>query len=396
MVFTVLVRLGFWVPLVAGVAYQEQAPLSAETTVLGTEEMRLIACVKHSEDKSKTLEAEWKAAHSSTEFPMSWVDDLTEEPCAGLPADAYPSIRLLRSGQPSVGYLGPQTSDEILRFINRAKRSSQVPVTVSAEAVDSFKGVDNFVCIGRFPSAAADRQAFEAVAKKYWTEFTFGVVDSPGAAEAEVVCHKRDDESVHTRSSGDGLETWVVEASRPVIAELTRLNHQRFLDVSWPLVQNLTSIEQTDHDVQRGWPMVYIFSPSPQTRASIRAELHAFAKKQYSSLTAVTVDPAYFPDLLAKLGLNPSGNDYPVGAVHQLSKGRVYPYPKGRDFTPRELQDWGLDVWQGRIKPWTPPGQEPAEDVGSGNVRIVGSHNLKVKNIPGLKIKIGGRERDEL
>ncbi|KAK1580510.1 uncharacterized protein LY79DRAFT_671745 [Colletotrichum navitas] len=377
MTFSALLRAGFWVPLLAGVASQEQASLVAEAPVSETQEMRLIACVESSE-KSRPLEAEWKAAQSSTEFSMSWIDNPANELCAGLPADEYPSIRLLRDGQPSVEYPGPRTSDEILRFLGRAKRCSQAPVaTLSAEEVDSFKGVDDFVCIGHLSPDTAARQAFEAVASKYWTEFTFGVVDnSPDAAEAKVVCYKRDDESVHTRSADDKLEGWVVEASRPVIAELTRSNHQRFLD--------------------RGWPMVYIFSPSPQARASIRGDLHAFAKKQYSSLTAVTVDPTYFPDLPAKLGLNPSEDGYPAGVVHQLSNGRIYPYPKGRALTPHELQGWGLDVWQGRIRPWTPPGQKPAEDVGGSNVRITGSRSLKVKNIPGLKIKIGGRERNEL
>lgn len=144
--------------------------------------------------------------------------------------------------------------------------------------------------------------------------------------------------------------------------------------------------------------MVYVFHPAPSARSSLRSQLRSFAKGQYSSLTCVTADPTYFPDLPAKLGLDPARDGYPVGAVHRLSNGRIHPYPKGRGFTPSELQGWGLDVWQGRVKPWTPPGQEPAkeETAGSENVRIVGSHNLKVKNIPGLKIKIGGRERDEL
>lgn len=142
--------------------------------------------------------------------------------------------------------------------------------------------------------------------------------------------------------------------------------------------------------------MVYILSPSPGVRASVRADLHAFAKNHYASLTAVTVDPGYFPDLPARLGLDPPEGGRPAGAVHQLSNGRVYRYPEGRAFTPRELQAWGLDVWQGRVKPWAPPGQDPAPEAGSGNVRVVRSHNLKVKNIPGVKIRIGGRERDEL
>ncbi|KAK2045609.1 hypothetical protein LZ31DRAFT_553100 [Colletotrichum somersetense] len=365
MAFSALLRGSLWATLLTGVASQEQAPLDVEIPVPETQDMRLIACVKPSEN-SRLLEAEWKAAQSATEFPMSWIDDPADKLCADL--SEHPSIRLLREGQLWVEYPGPRTSDEILRFLGRAERSSRGPVaTLSAEDVDSFKNVDDFVCIGHL-SDAAGRQAFEAVASKYWTEFTFGFVDSRDAAE--VVCHKRDDESMHTRPADDGLEAWVVETSRPVIAELTRSNHQRLLD--------------------RGWPMVYIFSPSPQARASIRGDLHAFAKKQYSSLTAVTVDPTYFPELPAKLGLNPAEDGYPAGAVHQLSNGRVYPYPKGRSLTPRELQGWGLDVWQGRIRPWTPPGQEP-ENVGGG-VRIAATRNLKVKNIPGLKIRVGGRD----
>ncbi|KAK1691557.1 hypothetical protein BDP55DRAFT_647405 [Colletotrichum godetiae] len=375
------------VPLVSGAAEQAQVPLSTE--------MRLIACAK-SEDISKHLAAEWEAAQSSTDFPMAWIKDAADAHCADAPATAYPSVKLLRDGEP-VDYLGPITSDEyvclpprsrvntsttrILRFTNRVRRPHVS--RPSPEEAESFGNDDTFVCVARLgPGETALRQAFEAVARKHWTEFTFGVVDAPRTTDAaRVVCRKRDDESTYTRTAADGLEGWVLDVSRPVIAELTPLNHQRFID--------------------RAWPIVYIFSPSPQTRASIRADLHDFAKKQYASLTPVTVDPNRFPDLLAKLGLDvPAEDAFPVGAVHQVSNGRIYPYPKGKAFTPRELQGWGLDVWQGRVKPWTPPGQKEVVENEAGsvksNVRVVGSHNLKVRNIPGLKIKIGGREREEL
>ncbi|EXF78412.1 hypothetical protein CFIO01_11710 [Colletotrichum fioriniae PJ7] len=360
------------VPLVPGAAGQDQVPLGNE--------MRLIACAK-SPEISKHLAAEWEAAQSATDLPMAWSKDAAEDHCADAPATAYPSVKLQRDGEPAVDYLGPITSDEILRFIDRARRPRVS--SVSTEEAESFGNSDAFVCVAHLgPDETAPlRRAFEAVAQKHWAEFTFGVVDTPTSKDAKVVCRKRDDESTHTRSAADGLEGWVLEVSRPVIAELTPLNHQRFID--------------------RAWPIVYIFSPSPQTRASIRADLHDFAKKQYASLTPVTVDPNRFPDLPAKLGLDvPTEDAYPVGAVHQVSNGRIYPYPKGKAFTPRDLQGWGLDVWQGRVKPWTPPGQEAVEKDKAGsvksNVRVVSSHNLKVKNIPGLKIKIGGRERDEL
>ncbi|KAL3305853.1 protein disulfide-isomerase [Colletotrichum asianum] len=327
----------------------------------------------------KALAQEWDTVRSKTKVPLESVADCPNDSrCPSPPPETIPEIQLYRGPEHVAVYAGPQTADEILRFIDRAKRSSQIPVHVSPAEAEGFKDVDDFVCIAHLqPSETSLREAFEDVAKKYWTEFTFGIVDTQ-AADSKVVCRKRDDASTHTSSSPDGLEAWLIEASRPLITDLSRATHDRLL--------------------KRGWPMVYIFHPSAATRASIRAQLSSFAKSQYASLTSVTVAPAYFPDLPGKLGLDPARDGYPAGAVHQLSNGRVYRYPKDRGFTPKELQGWGLDVWQGRVKPWTPPGQEePKEEkVGGANVRIVGSSNLKVKNIPGLKIKIGGQERDEL
>ncbi|KAF6820944.1 hypothetical protein CSOJ01_00379 [Colletotrichum sojae] len=371
---------------------REQAPLSPEPSAVGADELKLVAYIRPNDERSEALEPEWTAARSSTDFPMEWIDGFDgnraaapggrRKRCPDFLPNEYPVIRLLRNGEePGVDYSGPRTSEEILKFIDRAKRSSQTPAQpLTPEDAETFKSADDFVCIATLPpSETTIRQAFAIVADRYWPEFTFGVLESPDATEAKVTCHKRDDETTHTwtspPSSEETLKNWILETSRPVITELTPANHQRLLD--------------------RGWPMVYILSPSPSVRTSIRADLHTFGRGQYASLTAVTADPAYFPDLPGALGLDPE-DGYPAGAVHQLSNGKVYRYPRDRGFTPRELQAWGLDVWQGRVKPWTPPGQEEPAEETTGNVRVVSSHKLKVKDIPGLKIKIGGRERDEL
>ncbi|KAH9238779.1 hypothetical protein K456DRAFT_1735633 [Colletotrichum gloeosporioides 23] len=375
MIYSALFTLSIWLSVLASGTYAEDQATLAEPAP----GLRLVAFVKESHGTRKALAQEWDTVRSRTKVPLEWVADCPNDSrCPSPPPETIPEIQLYRGPEHVAVYAGPQIADEILRFIDRAKRSSQIPAHVGPEEADGFKDVDDFVCIAHLqPSETSLREAFEDVAKKYWTEFTFGVVDTQ-AADSKVVCRKRDDASTHTSSSPDGLEAWLIEASRPLITDLSRATHERLL--------------------KRGWPMVYIFHPSAATRASIRAQLSSFAKSQYASLTSVTVDPAYFPDLPGKLGLDPARDGYPAGAVHQLSNGRVYRYPKDRGFTPKELQGWGLDVWQGRVKLWTPPGQEePKEEkAGGANVRIVGSSNLKVKNIPGLKIKIGGRERDEL
>ncbi|TEA22188.1 Protein disulfide-isomerase A3 [Colletotrichum sidae] len=324
------ISLNLVLRLLVGAACQDgdQTPLRAGSEgSAGEEDLKLVAYVKPSDEKSLSLEQEWTAARSSTTFPMEFINAFSEsQRCPTFMPEEYPVIRLLRGEEVVVDYTGPRTSQEILRFINRASNSRQVPISLTKEEVDAFKDADEFTCIAHLdPSETALATTFSTVAEKYWTDFSFATTSSP-----------------------------------------------------------------------RGWPMIYILSPSPSTLSSLRSELHDFAKKHYASLTVVAADPTYFPDLPASLGLGLDLQDgYPAGAVHQLSTGKIYPYPKDRGLTPRELQNWGLDVWQGRVRPFTPTGQEPIQE--KGNVKIVTSHNLKVKNIPGLKIKIGGRQvRDEL
>ena len=79
---------------------------------------------------------------------------------------------------------------------------------------------------------------------------------------------------------------------------------------------------------QRGWPMVYVFALTESERAGLRRSLEKMARSYYDSLTMVTVDPLQFPELPAKLGLEPG--EFPSGAVHQLSNDRFYPYPTGQ------------------------------------------------------------------
>jgi protein disulfide-isomerase A1 len=120
----------------------------------------------------------------------------------------------------------------------------------------------------------------------------------------------------------------------------------------------------------------------------LRKALYKFARSYHDSLTSVVVDPNEFPDLVRQLGLEP--DVFPAGAVHQLSKDRIYPYPKGRSFSSDALQRWGLDVYQGRIKPWTPPGVTTTyEDPGPTRVA---ARKVLMANIPGVKIKVAGHD----
>jgi protein disulfide-isomerase A1 len=134
--------------------------------------------------------------------------------------------------------------------------------------------------------------------------------------------------------------------------------------------------------------MVYLFAETEEDRSRLRRELHGFAKGYYDSLTCVTVDPLEFPELHLNMGLEPGV--FPSGAVHQLSKDRIYPYPRNLPVDSQSLQKWGLDVWQGRVKPWARPGATTLLEDPSPTKRA--KRKVSLANIPGVTIRVGGRD----
>lgn len=149
--------------------------------------------------------------------------------------------------------------------------------------------------------------------------------------------------------------------------------------------------------------MVYIFVSNPSERISLRRDLHDFASS-YPDLGIVLVDPLDFPDLLAKLGLEDKQKQvrYPAIAVHQLTTGKIWPYPRGKALDKSSLQQWGMDVWQGKIRPWNQPGNEGGAKGGKkkqkqGQKNVKSHRQIKLPNVPGLeKLRKKLEGRDEL
>ncbi|KAK4457461.1 hypothetical protein QBC42DRAFT_279010 [Cladorrhinum samala] len=315
---------------------------------------------------------------------------------------AYPSIWLLGKDKEVVRYKGAKRADAFLHFLSRKSRPLITEIK-TGDQLNLFKTADETVFVAYLdPSDTDSRGAFERVAQKYSDEFSFGIVSDQELAQTQqnvkvpaVVGYKVIDGDVVIRKGEvgnvDEFEGWIKETSRGVIGELTLLNQQRLID--------------------RAWPIVYLFAPTEKERQKLRKTLYKFARSYYDSLTAVTVDPHEFPDLMSKLGLDPDCAS-PAGAVHQLSKDRIYPYPKGQPLTPGAIQNWGMDIYNGRVKPWTPPGSaktaegEKEEDDNNNNnngfIKFTNKKNkvaagtkrkvVSMANIPGVKIKIAGRD----
>ncbi|KAI1773679.1 thioredoxin-like domain-containing protein [Hypoxylon cercidicola] len=328
--------------------------------------------------KSEHLETEWSLANPEAQLPFVSVDcEANPAVCATYGVDSTSTVRLFKQGEVIATYNGPRRASAIISWASRVERP--VVSEVSFTELEDFKKADETIFLAYLDADdETSKSTFADVAGRYHEEFSFGITTdldvhtAEGVTAPSVKCYKPLDGDTHefTNPTDIGaLEKFVKEASRPLIGELLPHNHQRFLD--------------------RGWSMVYVFATTESERSEIRKELNKVARSYYESLTMVTVDPLEFPSLPAKLGLDPAS--LPAGAVHQLSKDRIYPYPKGRGWTSSELQSWGLDVWQGRIKPWTPPGVTTTyNDLGG---RIKATQRVSIRNnIPGVKIRVGGRD----
>ncbi|KAL1872381.1 hypothetical protein Daus18300_004351 [Diaporthe australafricana] len=354
----------------------EHSDAGTLSTTVAAHDAALVAFVSPSELKSQALENEWLSAVSDSSDLLLSIDcDAAPSACSDA-ASARPVLRFFERGNPVATYSGPLRSSAILNFVSRLARP--IVTEISSDSLDTFKGIDDTVFVGHIDSGDhAAQQVFTDIARKYREEFTFGTVSDAtlikeqGLVSPTVTCHLKDGGTgVKTVTFTDAavLEKFVVEASRPVVGELTPYNQQRLLN--------------------REWPMVYLFAKTEEDRARLRTELHSFAQGYYDSLTCVTVDPLEFPELQGKLGLEPGV--FPSGAVHQLSKDRVYPYPRNLPVDSQSLQKWGLDVWQGRIKPWTPPGAATSHD-DPGSTKTA-KRKVSLANIPGVTIRVGGRD----
>ncbi|KAI1844109.1 hypothetical protein JX265_009628 [Neoarthrinium moseri] len=338
-----------------------------------------VAFIAPSEAKSQSLETQWEGAASEANIPLLSIDCVANaDACKPHTDSAYPTVKLFNNGEATSKFQGPRRATAILAWLERTQRPVLSDVDITS--LTAFRSADETVFIAYIdPEDVESRAVFQDVAEAFSAEFTFGIsTDAESRASEElqapaIKCYKPIDGDTKVfkgKLDQQSLESFVKEASRPIIGELLPHTHQRFLD--------------------REWPMVYVFAETEAERTELRQSLKKLARSQYESLTMVTVDPLEFPELPAKLGLE--AGVFPSGAVHQLSTNRIYPYPKGQPINSRALQQWGLDVWQGRIDPWTPAGATPVPRADTPG-RIKATRKVSMRSFPGMKINIG---RDEL
>ncbi|KXJ97743.1 hypothetical protein Micbo1qcDRAFT_212004 [Microdochium bolleyi] len=349
-----------------------------------------------------------------------------------------PIISMLQHGELRTTYPGPRRASAILQWINRAKHRTTTQ-ELTASSLSTFKTASEAACVAFLPAEptsddhedghpvhSALRQHWEYIAEgttlggrvslgllidppaqtvadeslghlpalKCWTnqEMKVGHKSAAAAATAAIANNpyvkankwlSREGSHASKVLSGPdasdagvpALQQFIVDATRPVIGELTAENHEEYLN--------------------RGKPIVYIFASTEAERADLRSSLSKSAVSYAGTLSIVTVDPFALPELQQKLGLfdptprpvvmtrsqlgaeddTSTGSDEeeepvlaapqrhegaglvaqpgkPVGVLVQLWSGNIWHYPQDKGFTVKELMGWGLSVKIGGVKPF--------------------------------------------
>ncbi|KIW18799.1 hypothetical protein PV08_03088 [Exophiala spinifera] len=302
-----------------------------------------------------SLAEEWATAESELTQPLVSVD-CTAEPdlCAEHDVRSYPAIRLFHgrlagdtNKTSSIRYRGPRKAPSIVPFV---KRAALPPIsTVTAHNLTDLTSIDSVTFVAYLDDDDGNvmRTRYARVARAFHDRFVFGVAQDDQLAEQEgidtssIVAYKSDvgDRDVFvldaTTKRAD-IEKFVLEASTPLIGELTRRNERTYM-IGYKL-------------------LAYMFVSNDRDRASLRRSLHPVAKQFKDYVNFVTVDSHEYGHMAPGLGLNLSGDggESPAFTVYSAWKDQVFPYPETQHVTAQQIEAFMLQILHGDRAPWDP------------------------------------------
>jgi protein disulfide-isomerase A1 len=156
---------------------------------------------------------------------------------------SYPAIRLFHGADEAswTRYKGPRKASSIVPFVKRA--SLPAVSTVNINNITKLLDIDLLALLAYLKEDdSSTRSCFSRVAEIFAGQFVFGVTHDAGLAAKEnisfpsIVAHKTDvgDKDVLTLDAVSkrlDMEKFVLEASRPLIDELTMRNERNYMSV---------------------------------------------------------------------------------------------------------------------------------------------------------------------
>ena len=128
--------------------------------------------------------------------------------------------------------------------------------------------------------------------------------------------------------------------------------------------------------LQAGLPLAYIFSDTPEERASLAKTLKSVAEKQKGKINFATIDAKAFGQHAGNLNLE--ADNWPAFAIQDTEKNKKFPYPSQgsvSDLSEKKIGKFVDDFIAGKVEPSVK--SEPVPEKQDGPVTVVVAKNYQ-------------------
>ncbi|KIW95270.1 uncharacterized protein Z519_03854 [Cladophialophora bantiana CBS 173.52] len=215
---------------------------------------------------------------------------------------------------------------------------------VNVKNITDLVGIDRVTFVAHLKKDDGSmRSKFTKVAETFHDQFVFGIADDKRLAAKEkielpsIIAYQTDvgdQEVLHGVVKPSVIESFVRDAGKPLIDELTRRNELNYMS-SNKLIAYIVVSDEAD-------------------RASLRRKLHPVAKQYKGYVNFVTINAIEYGHMAASLGLH--RGHCPMFTLYSAWKDQVFPYPTVEQIEADNIEEFLLEILHGKRAPWNPAG----------------------------------------
>ncbi|KIV90538.1 protein disulfide-isomerase domain [Exophiala mesophila] len=280
--------------------------------------------------------------------------------CKDYGVEGYPTVKVFRGLDNIKPYTGARKAPAIVSYMT--KQALPAVSILTADTLEEFKTTDKVVVVAYI--AADDKtsnQTYTALAESLRDDYIFGATNDAALATAEgvkqpsIVLYKEFDEGKNIFSEAFQQETissFISTSSTPLVGEVGPETYAGYIN--------------------SGIPLAYIFSETPEERASLADELRSLAEKHKGVINFATIDAKAFGAHAANLNL--PTDQFPSFAIQDTVKNEKFPF-EGSSLTADKIGAFVKDFVDGKIAPSIK--SEPIPETQEGSVTVVVAHSYK-------------------
>ncbi|KIX06120.1 protein disulfide-isomerase domain [Rhinocladiella mackenziei CBS 650.93] len=312
----------------------------------------------------KALAPEYEEAATTLKeknIPLVKVDCTAEgDLCKDYGVEGYPTVKVFRGLDNIKPYPGARKAPAIVSYMTK----QQLPAVslLTSDTLEDFKTNDKVVVVAYISADdKSSNQTYTSLAESLRDEHIFGASNDAALANAEgvkqpaIVLYKDFDEGKNTFEEAfedESITKFIKTASTPLVGEVGPETYAGYMGA--------------------GIPLAYIFSETPEERASLAETLRPVAEKYKGVINFATIDAKAFGAHAGNLNL--PTDKFPSFAIQETVKNEKYPFD-GNILTEKGIGAFVKDFVDGKLEPSIK--SEPIPEKQDGPVTVVVAHSYK-------------------